>query len=157
LDKAPPECIIALCRKLFALTLDRIVPAANGAVWDAFGTLRNRSWHAGKTVLVGRAAYTSHPSVGLDLRQGLEDGEALADQLSSGSSLADALAAYEAARRPKAESLQRAGEASETWFEHMRRYTRLPFEQLCFSLLTNSMRLTYGRVEKAAPDLVRTV
>src|SRR5262249_9779309 len=26
LDKAPPECIIALCRKLFALSLDRIVP-----------------------------------------------------------------------------------------------------------------------------------
>src|SRR5262249_60455409 len=67
LDKAPPECIIALCRKLFALSLDRIVPAANGGVWDAFGTLRNRPWHAGKTVLVGRAAYTSHPSVGLDL------------------------------------------------------------------------------------------
>jgi len=157
LDKAPAECIIALCRKLFALTLDRIVPAANGGVWDAFGTLRNRPWHAGKTVLVGRAAYTSHPSVGLDLRQSLEDAEALAAQLSSGSSLDDALAAYEAARRPKAESLQRASEASETWFEHVRRYTCLPFEQFCFSLLTSSMRLTYARLDKAAPDLVRAV
>ncbi len=157
LDRAPPECIIAFCRKLFSLTLDRIVPAANGAVWEAFGTLRNRPWHSGKVVLIGRAAYTSRPSVGLDLRQHLEDAEALAEHLASGSSLGDTLAAYEAARRPKAESLQRAGAASATWFEHVRRYTRLPFEQFCFSLLTNSMRLTYARVDKAAPDLMRTV
>jgi anthraniloyl-CoA monooxygenase len=39
----------------------------------------------------------------------------------------------------------------------VRRYRGLPFEQFCFSLLTNSMRLTYARIEKAAPDLVRTV
>src|SRR5262249_47245039 len=59
--------------------------------------------------------------------------------------------------RPKAESLQRASEASETWFEHVRRYTCLPFEQFCFSLLTSSMRFTYARLDKAAPDLVRAV
>jgi anthraniloyl-CoA monooxygenase len=157
LDKAPPECIIAYCRKLFALTLDRIVPAADGAVWEAFGTLRNRPWHAGKVVLIGRAAYAAHGSVGLDLRQQLEDAEALAAQLSSGAALDDALKAYEAARRPKAESLQRASATSQTWFEHVRRHTHLPFEQFCFSLLTASMRMTYAKVEKAAPDLVRIV
>ena len=157
LDRAPPECIIAYCRKLFGLTLDRIVPAADGAVWDAFTTVRNRSWHAGNVVLLGRAAYTSHHSVGLDLRSQLEDAEALAKQLFSGANVGDALKAYEASRRPKAESLQRAGAASETWFEHVRRYARLPFEQFCFSLLTASMRLTYARVDKAAPDLVRAV
>jgi anthraniloyl-CoA monooxygenase len=157
LDRAPPECIIALCRKLFALPLDRIVATADGSIWDSFATVRNRPWHAGNVVVIGRAAYTSHSSVGLDLRSQLEDAEALAGELSSGASISDALAAYEAARRPKAESLQRASEASLTWFEHVRRYRELPFEQFCFSLLTNSMRLTYARVEKAAPDLARTV
>ena len=38
-----------------------------------------RRWHAGKTVVMGRAAYTSHFSVGLDVRSHLEDAEALAD------------------------------------------------------------------------------
>jgi anthraniloyl-CoA monooxygenase len=157
LDKAPPECIIALCRKLFSLQLDRIVGAADGSIWESFATVRNRIWHAGNVVLLGRAAYTSHGSVGLDLRSQLEDAEALAEHLSSGASIANALTAFEAARRPKAESLQRASDASRTFFEHVRRYRGLPFEQFCFSLLTSSMRLTYARIEKAAPDLVRTI
>src|SRR5262245_60383795 len=157
LDRAPPECIIALCRKLFALPLDRIVAAPDGSIWDSFTTVRNRPWHAGNVVLIGRAAYTSHGSVGLDLRAQLEDAAALAEHLSPNPSASDALAAYEAARRPKAESLQRASDASLTWFEHVRRYRGLPFEQFCFSLLTSSMRLTYARIEKAAPDLVRSV
>jgi anthraniloyl-CoA monooxygenase len=157
LDRAPPECIIALCRKLLALPLDRIVAAADGSIWDSFATVRNRPWHAGNVVLVGRAAYTSHGSVGLDLRSQFEDAEVIAEQLSSAASISDALAAHEAARRPKAESLQRAAGASQTWFEHVRRYRGLPFEQFCFSLLTSSMRLTYARIEKAVPDLVRTI
>jgi anthraniloyl-CoA monooxygenase len=157
LDKAPPECIIALCRKLFSLPLDRIVAAADGSIWESFATVRNRTWYAGNVVILGRAAYTSHGSLGLDLRSQLEDAEALAEHLSSGANIADALAAYEAARRPKAESLQRASDASRTFFEHVRRYRGLPFEQFCFSLLTSSMRLTYARIEKAAPDLVRTI
>jgi anthraniloyl-CoA monooxygenase len=157
LDRAPPECIIALCRKLFSVQLDRIAAAADGSIWESFATVRNRSWHAGNVVLLGRAAYTSHGSVGLDLRSQLEDAEALAEQLCSCASMSDALAAFEGARRPRAESLQRASDASRTWFEHVRRYRGLPFEQFCFSLLTNSMRLTYARIEKAAPDLVRTV
>jgi anthraniloyl-CoA monooxygenase len=157
LDKAPPECIIALCRKLFSLQLDRIVAAADGSIWETFGTVRNRAWHAGNVALLGRAAYTSHGSVGLDLRSQFEDAEALAEHLSSDASIEGALAAFDAARRPKAESLQRASDASRTFFEHVRRYRGLPFEQFCFSLLTSSMRLTYARIEKAAPDLVRTV
>jgi anthraniloyl-CoA monooxygenase len=157
LDKAPPECIIALCRKLFAIGLDRIVPADDGSVWGSFVTVRNKPWHAGNVVLLGRAAYTAHVSVGLDLRQGLEDAEALAELLGEHTSAAAALAAFEAARRPKAESLQRASAASVTWLEHVRQHMAKPFEQFVFALLTSSMRMTYARVDKAAPDLVRTV
>src|SRR5262249_49489183 len=98
-----------------------------------------------------------HGSVGLDLRSQLEDAEALAEHLCSDASIAEALPAFETARRPKADSLQRASDASRTWFEHVRRYRGLPFEQFCFSLLTNNMRLTYARLAKAAPDLVRSV
>src|SRR5438105_2435845 len=155
LDRAPPECIIAYCRKLFSVALDHILPSDDAAVWQTFTSVGNRPWHAGNVVLLGAAAYTSHFSIGLDLRSSLEDAEMLAQQLCS--SPAEALAAFEAARRPTAESLQRAAQASLTWFEHVRRYAGKPFEQFAFSLLTNSMRMTYGRIEKVAPDLVRAV
>src|SRR5262249_2717305 len=100
LDRAPPECIIAYCRKLFSVTLDHIIGSGDGALWRTFTTLSNRPWHADRTVLLGHASYTAHFSVGLDLRSSLEDAEALADELCSGSSPAEALTAFEAARSP---------------------------------------------------------
>jgi anthraniloyl-CoA monooxygenase len=157
LDRAPAECIIAYSAKLFAIELGRMLASPDGGVWSTFATIRNTHWHAGKVVLLGRAAYTSHPSVGLDIRSQLEDADVLAEHLAAGTNPLAALEAFAAARRPKAESLQRAAAASLNWFEHVRRYAGKPFEQFVFSLLTSSMRVTHARIEKAAPDLVRTV
>ena len=125
--------------------------------WQPFLTVRRRSWYSGKTVALGRAAYTSHFSVGLDIRSGLEDAEALAELLGMHSSVEEALKAFDAARRPKAESLQRASTASQQWFEHADLHIKMPFEQFVFSQLTASMRITYARIDKAAPELVRSV
>ena len=87
----------------------------------------------------------------------MEDAEALAELLSSHASVEDALKAFDAARRPKAESLQRASKASQGWFEHVDDHIGMPFEQFVFALLTASMRITYARIEKAAPELVRGI
>ncbi len=148
---------LGFCRDLFGIDLDRALPSGNDTAWRPFVTVRNRPWHVGNVVLLGAAAYTSHFSVGLDLRASLEDAQALASHLGTGAKPTEALAAYEAARRPQAESLQRAAQASLTWFEHPHRYRDMPFEQFCFSLLTSSMRLTHARIEKVAPDLTRAV
>jgi anthraniloyl-CoA monooxygenase len=156
LDRAPAECIIAYCAKLFGITLDRMLASSEG-VWSTFTTLRNANWHAGKVVLIGRAAYTSHFSVGLDIRSQLEDAEVLAQQLTADTNTSAALKGFDSTRRPKADSLQRAASASLMWFEHVRRYAQKPFEQFAFSLLTNTMRITHARIDKAVPDLVRTV
>src|SRR5262249_38597384 len=128
LDRAPAECIIAYSAKLFGIALDRMLASREG-VWSTFTTVRNPAWHAGNVVLLGRAAYTSYFSVGLDIRSQLEDAEALADHLTAGATVAGALKSFEAARRPKAESLQRAAAASLSWFENVRRYIQKPFEQ----------------------------
>jgi anthraniloyl-CoA monooxygenase len=87
----------------------------------------------------------------------MEDAEALAEFLTTQETVENALKAFDAARRPKAESLQRASRASQSWFEHVGLHIDKPFEQFVFSLLTASMRITYARVEKAAPELVRRV
>jgi anthraniloyl-CoA monooxygenase len=157
IEKAPPERIFGFCRDLFPNELDGAAPSACQSGWREFETLRNRSWHGSNCVVLGSAAYTAHFSVGLDQRSWLEDAETLADCLCAGSSLQDAVAAYESARRPKAESLQRAAQASLTWLENVHRYVDMPFAQFVFSLITNNMRLNYSRIAKAAPALTRAV
>ena len=156
LEYAGAEAILAFCQKHFGDAFDGVSAPASSA-WRKFATMRHRTWHAGKTVVMGRAAYTSHYSVGLDVRSYFEDAEALAALLGTHSSVEDALKAFDAARRPKAESLQRAAGASQSWFEHVGDHIGMPFEQFVFALLTASMRMTYARVEKAAPELVRSV
>ncbi len=156
LEHANADAIVAFCRTHFADALDGVSAPAQ-TTWRPFVTVRGGRWHAGKTVLMGRAAYTSHYSVGLDIRSYFEDAEALAGLLSSHASVEEALKAFDAARRPKAESLQRASKASQSWFEHVGDHIGMPFEQFVFALLTASMRITYARIEKAAPELVRGV
>jgi anthraniloyl-CoA monooxygenase len=148
--------ILAFCRALFP---EEELEGATlvGGSWDAFVAVHNRSFCFGKCVPLGRAAYTSHFSVGLDIRSYFEDAEAFAASLDTHASVEDALKAFDAARRPKAESLQRASRASQNWFEHVDDHIGLPFDQFVFSLLTASMRMTYAKVEKAAPELVRRV
>ena len=156
LDQASADALLAFCGKHFADAFAGASLTATGQ-WQPFLTVRRRSWYSGKTVALGRAAYTSHFSVGLDIRSGLEDTEALAELLGMHSSVEEALKAFDAARRPKAESLQRASTASQQWFEHADLHIKMPFEQFVFSLLTASMRITYARIDKAAPELVRSV
>ena len=156
LDRAGSDAMLAFCRQYFADAFDGVEVSASAA-WQPFATIRRARWHAGKTVVMGRAAYTSHYSVGLDIRSDLEDAEALAALLGTHASVEEALKAFDAARRPKAESLQRASRASQSWFEHVDEHIGMPFDQFVFSLLTASMRMTYARVEKAAPELVRRV
>lgn len=155
LDHANTEAILAFCRKHFADAFEGVV--APMCQWQPFVTVRHRHWNAGKTVVMGRAAYTSHFSVGLDVRSYFEDAETLADLLGTHAAVEDALKAFDAARRPKAESLQRASTASRQWFEHVDAHIGMPFEQFAFALLTANMRMTYARIEKAAPELTRSV
>jgi anthraniloyl-CoA monooxygenase len=156
LDAMAPDAVFAFCRKHFAGEFDGVTTPATTA-WKPFVTVRRSSWYSGKTVALGCGAYTSHYSVGLDIRSGMEDAETLAEFLITQGTVEDALESFDAARRPKAESLQRASRASQSWFEHVDLHIDKPFEQFVFSLLTASMRITYARIEKAAPELVRRV
>jgi anthraniloyl-CoA monooxygenase len=156
-ETAPPDSLLAFCRDLFPDEFGQALAKTDDARWREFVTVQNRNWHGARRVVLGAAAYTAHFSVGLDLRCSLEDADCLSDCVSTGASVPDALSAYEAARRPKAESLQRAAAASLTWFENVRRYIDKPPAQFVFSLLTSSMRINYPRIAKAAPELTREV
>jgi anthraniloyl-CoA monooxygenase len=68
-----------------------------------------------------------------------------------------ALAAYEAERKPVVESTQRAAQASLEWFENIGRYSGLEPDQFAFNLLTRSRRVTYGNLRARDAGFVDAV
>ncbi len=140
---ASPAEAAARLSSVFADDLEGQVLRAGPAGWQTFVTTRTSSWWHGHTALLGDAAHTAHFSVGSGTRLAMDDATALRDALAAHQSLPAALAAYEAARRPAVESLQRAAIASADWFEHVERHASLDDDRFAFALLTRSQRVTH--------------
>jgi anthraniloyl-CoA monooxygenase len=158
LDQATEAATAAYAERLFADELDGHRILCNRSLWRSFPTVRNARWHRGKVVLLGDAAHTAHFSIGSGTKLAMEDAIALSAALRRHRDVETALAAYEAARRPEVESLQRAAEVSLRWFEETERYHgRLPPIQFAFSLLTRSLRVTHENFKRRDPALVGAV
>ena len=157
LERATEAETIAFCERLFAEELDGHRLLSNRSVWRSFPTIRNERWHHGNVVLAGDAAHTAHFSVGSGTKLAMEDAIALVDALKGQPDIPSALAAYEAARRPPVESLQRAAQASLQWFEDTERYMKLEPIQFAFALLTRSLRVTHQNLKERDPKFVAAV
>ena len=105
-------------------------------------------------MLLGDAAHTAHFSVGSGTKLAMEDAIALAGALRRHRDVPEALAAYEAERRPAVESLQRAAQVSLQWFEDTERYMDLEPIQFAFNLLTRSLRITHENLRLRDPAFV---
>ncbi|MEZ0066768.1 anthraniloyl-CoA monooxygenase [Streptacidiphilus sp. MAP12-20] len=157
LDVLDEQQSIAACEKLFADALQGHALRGNDSRWIAFTTVRNATWHDGNTVLLGDAAHTAHFSIGSGTKLAMEDALALAEALRSccgSGSVPEALAAYQAERRPVVESTQRAAQASLEWFENLDQYLGQPGWQFAFNLLTRSRRITYDNLRLRDPGYV---
>jgi 2-polyprenyl-6-methoxyphenol hydroxylase-like FAD-dependent oxidoreductase len=64
------------------------------------------TWTRGTVALLGDAAHAMEPNLGQGAAQSIEDAEALLVALRQGGELSSALAAYAAARRPRARMFQ---------------------------------------------------
>jgi anthraniloyl-CoA monooxygenase len=148
---------VAYLERLFREELQDHPLLCNRSIWRRFPTIRNARWHAGNVVLLGDAAHTAHFSVGSGTKLAMEDAIALAAALRSSSDVPAALTAYEAARRPQVESLQRAAQASLEWFESTERYHETDPLQFAFNLLTRSLRITHENLRVRDPALVARV
>jgi anthraniloyl-CoA monooxygenase len=157
MDRASEAQTAEFLETLFAeeLTGHRLI--TNRSIWRQFPTIRTEPWSHGNVVLLGDAAHTAHFSVGSGTRMAMEDAVSLRDAMLSAPDLATALAAYEAARRPQVESLQRAALASLQWFEDTERYMSLDPVQFTFSLLTRSLRITHEDMRKRDPAFLERV
>jgi anthraniloyl-CoA monooxygenase len=151
LDTLDAEGTIAACERLFAEWLGPHRLMSNAAhraasPWTRFTRVKNARWFHDRVVLVGDAAHTAHFSIGSGTKLAMEDAIALARALAAvrdAAGVSDAFRRYEEARMTESLRLQNAARNSMEWFEHVKRYARLPAEQLAYSLLTRSQRVSH--------------
>jgi anthraniloyl-CoA monooxygenase len=148
---------IAEIRRLFAPILDGHAVHANNSRWISFTTVRNECWHHRNVVILGDAAHTAHFSIGSGTKLAMEDALALSACLHENESVAEALEAYEAERKPVVVSTQRAAQASLEWFENLGQYVHQDPMQFAFNILTRSRRVTYDNLRLRDPEFVREV
>ena len=157
LDKATEDQTIAFFEKVFEKELDGHRLLKNRSIWRAFPVIRNETWHTGNAVILGDAAHTAHYSIGSGTKLAMEDSIDLAQAVLSHEKIEDALAAYEAGRRPGVESLQRAAQVSLEWFESTPRYMKMEPLTFAMSLLTRSLRITHENLKVRDPKLIEAV
>jgi anthraniloyl-CoA monooxygenase len=157
MEDAQEEVVTAYCAELFAEELAGHELIENRSVWRSFPTIRCKNWFVDNVVLMGDAVHTAHFSIGSGTRLGMLDSIALRDALVSESSVGAALSAYQEARQPAVESLQRAAQASLEWFEATERYMDLDPVQFAFTLLTRSLRITHEDLRLRDPDFLVSV
>ncbi|MBI2374066.1 MAG: FAD-dependent monooxygenase [Deltaproteobacteria bacterium] len=148
---------IAYFERLFAHRLGGHRLVANRSLWRQFPTIENGAWAHENVVLMGDAAHTAHFSIGSGTKLALEDSIALRGAIARHTSVRDALSAYESARRPTVEALQRSAQVSLEWFENTERYRALSPKRFAFSLLTRSLRVTHENLRARDPELVMDV
>ena len=148
----------ALCAKVFADALDGKPLISNNSMWRRFPQVRNERWHHGKHVLIGDALRTAHFSIGSGTRLALEDAIALERALTEhGDDVAQALPAFEAARRPIVEKIVTGATASASWYEHFAEHMELAPAEFAMSYIMRSGRIDIERLRKLSPRFVERI
>jgi 2-polyprenyl-6-methoxyphenol hydroxylase-like FAD-dependent oxidoreductase len=146
----------AYCERVFADTLNGNELISNKSIWRNFPQIANAHWGAGHRVLIGDALHTAHFSIGSGTRLAMEDAIALVaaiDQFYH--KLPDALAAYEAERRPILHKLIAAANASAAWYERFAEHMRLSPLNFAMSYAMRSGRLDCAKLARQSPEFVR--
>jgi 2-polyprenyl-6-methoxyphenol hydroxylase-like FAD-dependent oxidoreductase len=146
---------LAYCERVFADALQGHRLVSNKSIWRNFPKVRNRRWSAGNKVLIGDAQRTAHFSIGSGTRLAMEDAMALAKCLvDSKRAIPEALAAFEALRRPIVEKLVAAADASADWYEHFSEHMQLSPRDFAWSYIQRSGRVDPERLRRIAPRFV---
>ena len=157
LDRMDDAASRAYCEKVFAPDLGGHPLVSNKSVWRQFPLLSNRHWAARTAegvpaVLIGDALRTMHFSIGSGTRTAFEDAIALDRAFGeAGDDVPAALAAFERERRPIAEKLHAAANASSYWYERFPQKMGLSPWHLAYDYMTRSGRISDERLRQMAP------
>ena len=158
MDAASEEETARFLEEIFAAELGSHRLIRNRSIWRGFPTVRNRTWRHGNIVLVGDAAHSAHFSIGSGTRLAMIDAISLHESLLAHDlEVEPALEAYETARRPEVESVQRAAQASLEWFEGTERFMETEPLQFAFNLITRSLRITHSNLAVRDPGFTARV
>lgn len=122
--------------------------------WLSFLLVRNRRWHQGAAVLLGDALHTAHFSIGSGTKLALGDAIELARAVGAERDIPQALAAFEAQRKPVIEAYQDAAHESLIWFEQMERYKNLDPLPFAYGLMTRSKKIDHEKLRQRDPAFV---
>ncbi|WP_037812681.1 FAD-dependent monooxygenase [Amycolatopsis sp. VC5-11] len=140
-------------QEAFSETLQGNRLIGNRTKWLRFRTIRCRRWHTRNVVLLGDAAHTAHYSIGSGTKLAMEDAIALDRAVLVADGLDDALAAYEAERRPAVEHLQSIAERSMAWWDSFPERLSMPVEQLMVAYMTRAGKVPVDRFAESAPQV----
>jgi 2-polyprenyl-6-methoxyphenol hydroxylase-like FAD-dependent oxidoreductase len=143
-----------ICEHVFAQALDGHDLVSNNSTWRQFPIVHNARWSFDKYVLLGDALHTAHFSIGSGTRLAMEDSIALDKALATHRDVPEALAAYEAARRPILEKLVAGANGSAEWYEHFAAHMKLSPVDFAMSYITRSGRVDLERLRKLSPKFV---
>ena len=145
-----------LCEAVFAEELQGKGLVCNKSIWRQFPIVHNERWSVGNRVLVGDALHTAHFSIGSGTRLALEDVIALVRALGEHpGSVPEALAAYEATRRPILEKLTKAAKASADWYERFAEHMQLDPWGFAMSYIGRSGRIDPDRLRRMSPRFMQ--
>jgi len=154
-EHMPQSDAQTICEQAFADVLEGHPLISNNSIWRQFPKVWNDRWSCGSHVLLGDALHTAHFSIGSGTRLALEDAIALDVALARHpGAMGDALADYEATRRPIVEKLVAAANASGEWYEHFAEHMRLAPIDFAMSYLTRSGRIDLDRMRALSPGFV---
>lgn len=155
LDRLDESASRRFCEAVFAEALEGAPLISNRSAWRRFPQLRNTRMAAGNAVLIGDALHTAHFSIGSGTRLALEDAVALAKSIAAcPGGLGEALADFEAQRRPVLDKLLAAADASGRWYEHFQRHMALPPIDFAMSYLCRSGRVAPERIAETSPGFM---
>ena len=145
----------AYCEDIFSEELDGARLVTNKSIWRRFPVISNKRWSVGNRVLVGDALRTAHFSIGSGTRLALEDVQVLAQSLASHpNSVPDALAHFEAQRRPVVDKLAEAARRSATWYDTFADHLKQPAWDFAMSYISRSGRIDMDRLRAMSPRFV---
>lgn len=143
------------CQHVFAEELGEAKLVTNKSLWRQFPNISNARWSVGKHVLIGDALRTAHFSIGSGTRLALEDVQALTRALSEHpTSIAEALAAFEAGRKPIVDKLITASKRSSGWYEQFEQHLKLPTWDFAMGYISRSGRIDMDRLNAMSPQFV---
>ncbi|ARQ00227.1 FAD-dependent monooxygenase [Pseudorhodoplanes sinuspersici] len=139
----------------FAETLDGHPLISNRSIWRQFPVIRNEHWSSGNKVILGDALHTAHFSIGSGTRLAIEDAIALARAIRAHPrDVREALAAYEAQRKPILAKLVTAANNSAAWYENFSNHMALAPYDFAMSYLSRTGRMDIERIRKVASKFV---